>query len=155
MKEYIKELRKLVGHRPIIMNGASVIIFNNEQQVLMLQRSDNQCWCFPGGAMEPGETLYETAVREVYEETGLEIAELELFDIFSGQELYYKYPNGDEVYNVDTVFIARHYKGELRINNESRRAKFFHIEDIPDEISPPVVPVVEKFKQRAWAGRRL
>jgi 8-oxo-dGTP pyrophosphatase MutT (NUDIX family) len=149
MKQYIKDMRKLVGHRPMIVSGASVIIFNAENKVLMLHRSDNDSWCFPGGALELGESLREAAIREVFEETGLEVTELELMDVFSGKDLYYKYPNGDEVYNVDAVFITRQYKGELKINNESRQARFFDIRDIPENISPPVIPVVQELKRRA------
>lgn len=148
MKEYIKNLRDFVGHQPLLLCGASVIIFNTKGQVLMLERTDNKCWCFPGGAVEPGENVRDTAKREVYEETNLIVNSFELFDVFSGENLYYKYPNGDEVYNVDTVFSTNDYMGELKINNESMQAKFFEINDIPNNISPPVIPVVEELKKR-------
>jgi len=68
MKEYMKEMRKLVGTRPIIMCGSSVIIYNPAGEVLMLHRTDNDSWCFPGGAIELGEKLEQTATREVFEE---------------------------------------------------------------------------------------
>ncbi|MCR8632653.1 NUDIX domain-containing protein [Paenibacillus sp. N5-1-1-5] len=119
------------------------MIFNAEGQVLMLLRSDNDCWCFPGGAIELGEKVEDAARREVFEETGLEVIELELYNVFSGEELYYKYPHGDEVYNVDIVYRSSNYKGNLTVNEESRRARFFDLEAIPDNISPPVIPIVQ------------
>ncbi len=86
MTEYIKEMRKLVGQRPIFQCGASLIMFNRSNQDLMLRRTDNNCWCFPGGSLELSENAEETAVREAKEETGLSIniKDLELFNVFSG-----------------------------------------------------------------------
>ena len=146
MTGYMKEMRKLVGQRPIFQCGASVIIFDEEDRVLMLQRTDNNQWCFPGGSLELGECAEDAAIRETKEETGLSISELELFHAFSGEELYYKYPNGDEVYNVDIVFISKKYKGNLIESEESSALCFFSIRDLPKDISPPVIPVVNRLK---------
>jgi len=148
LKEYIKDMRKFVGSRPILMCGASVIIYNPDGQVLMLHRTDNDSWCFPGGAIELGEKVEEAAMREVFEETGLHLMNLELFGVFSGQELYYKYPNGDEVYNVDIVFKSSTYTGNLELNDEGKEIKFFNVDDIPGRISPPVIPVVNEVIRR-------
>ncbi len=68
---YMHELRKQVGSAPLIMVGAAVLIVNHQNELLMLLRTDNGCWGIPGGAMEPGESLEETARRETFEETGL------------------------------------------------------------------------------------
>jgi 8-oxo-dGTP pyrophosphatase MutT (NUDIX family) len=151
MKEYIKELRSLVGSRPLIMCGASVIIYDREGKVLMLHRSDNDCWCFPGGAVEMGEKVEEAAAREVWEEMGLTVGELKLFGVFSGKELYYKYPNGDEVFNVDVVFTCDSYSGEITINSEGKGYRFFEIGSLPREISPPVRPVVDELVKSSRA----
>ena len=148
MKDYIKEMRKLIGTRPLLMCGSSVIIINSEGQVLMLHRSDNDSWCFPGGAVELGEKVEEAANREAYEETGLIVENLKLFGVFSGQELYYKYPHGDEVFNIDIVFTSDSYKGEVTINYESKDLRFFDIDSLPVSISPPVRPVVNELIQR-------
>ncbi|MCM3038684.1 NUDIX hydrolase [Paenibacillus motobuensis] len=149
MKEYMKEVRKLVGTRPIIMCGSSVIINNLAGEVLMLHRTDNDSWCFPGGAVELGEKIEETAAREVFEETGLIVEDLNLFGVFSGEELYYKYPNGDEVYNVDIVYMSDSYKGELRLNDEGKDIRFFKMDELPEKISPPVRPIVEELRKKS------
>jgi len=149
MKEYIKEMRKLVGTRPIIMCGSSVIIYSSAGEVLMLHRTDNDSWCFPGGAVELGEKIEETAAREVFEETGLIVEDLNLFGVFSGEELYYKYPNGDEVYNVDIVHMSDSFKGELRLNDEGKDIRFFKVDELPEKISPPVRPIVEELRKRS------
>ena len=94
---YVQELRLLIGHRPLIIPGAAVLIFNKENCLLMQHRQDNQQWGLIGGSMEIGESLEETARREVLEETSLELCELDWFDLFSGQELIYEYPHGDVI----------------------------------------------------------
>lgn len=64
---YIMDLRKKVGADPLIMVGACVLIFNNENQLLMQLRKDNKCWGLAGGAMELGESLEDVAKREMFE----------------------------------------------------------------------------------------
>jgi hypothetical protein len=86
---YVKELRELVGTRPLILPGAVVIILNKQNEVLLQHRSDSG-WGLPGGLMELGESLEETARREVKEETGLTVGELELMGIFSGNNYFIK-----------------------------------------------------------------
>ncbi|WP_028593420.1 NUDIX hydrolase [Paenibacillus assamensis] len=147
MREYIKEMRQLVGTRPLLLCGASVIVMNKSGHVLMMRRTDNNSWCFPGGAIELGEEVREAAARELFEETGLHAEQLDIFDVFSGERLYYKYPHGDEVYNVDIVFTTTQYSGELTINNENKEARFFPVNELPTPISPPVLPIVETLQK--------
>lgn len=148
MDEYMKELRGLVGSRPILMCGASVVLYNAAGEVLMMHRTDNDSWCFPGGALELGEKVEEAAAREIFEETGLTVDKLKLFGVFSGKDMYYKYPNGDEVYNVDVVFVSNSYHGEIRVSDEGREIRFFAVNELPEKISPPVLPVIEEVKKR-------
>lgn len=148
MTEYVKTMRKLIGHEPLLLCGASIILFNELNQVLMLRRNDNGCWCFPGGAVDLGENTEDSVRRELLEETGLCVEEVSVWGVFSGKELHYTYPNGDEVYIVDVVYSSNKFYGEISIDNESSEYRFFNIEDIPSEISPPVLPVVNELKRR-------
>lgn len=142
------ELRKLVGSRPLMLCGATVVVFDENQRVLMLRRTDNGKWVFPGGSIELGERLEEAARREVFEEAGIRVGELELLNVFSGEAMYYKYPNGDEVYIVDVVYCTREFSGPICINDESSECAFFAVEDIPTDVSPPQQPVVEFLRIR-------
>lgn len=151
---YIQELRNAVGNRPIILVGAAVLILDREKRLLMLKRTDNNMWGIPGGAMEPGESLEETARREVLEETNLKIGRLDLFDIFSGPDFFYQYPNGDQVYNVSAVYVCREIGVETHIVlDEHREHAFFDLQCLPETISPPVKPVLEKFKRTFFDPR--
>ncbi|MBT2705392.1 NUDIX hydrolase [Bacillus sp. ISL-35] len=132
--EYIAELRKLAGHRPLILPGAVVMVFNEKDELLLQLRSDGG-WGLPGGLMELGESLEETARREVMEETGLIIGNLKLEGVFSGADYYLKVANGDELYSVTTVYSTREYDGILEIDeHESVDLKFFHLEHLPKDL---------------------
>ena len=142
--DYLIELRKLVGHRPLLMVGATVFVFDEQNRVLLLMRRDNKCWGPPGGAVEPGEVVEEAAKRETLEETGLEIGELSLFGVFSGKEQFYRYPNGDEVHNVTITYISHIQGGQVRISPEHTDWKYFPLAEIPAKISPPIIPILTK-----------
>lgn len=139
MSNYIMDLRKIVGHRPLLQVGASVIIENAQQQILLQLRTDNHCWSYPGGSVELDEEVEEAAKRELLEETGLIAHELELFGIFSGKDTHYIYPNGDEVSNIDIVYLCQNYSGTIQCQEEEvMELRFFSIEDIPENLSAPV-----------------
>lgn len=139
MSSYIMDLRKIVGHRPLLQVGASVIVEDKEGRILLQLRSDNHCWGYAGGSVELDEDVEEAAKRELFEETGLVAKELTLFGVFSGKDTHYVYPNGDEVSNVDIVYICKDYSGGLLCQEgEVDALKFFPIDQIPDNLSKPI-----------------
>lgn len=134
---YIMDLRKHVGHNPLIMVSACVLILNERKQLLLQKRRDNGFWSYPGGSMELGESFEECAKREVLEETGLECLELTYFTNMSGEKMHYVYPNGDEVYIAEIVFICDKYQGDLKIQkSEALEQRFFDLDKLPNNISP-------------------
>jgi 8-oxo-dGTP pyrophosphatase MutT (NUDIX family) len=144
--EYMLELRRLVGHRPLFMIGTATLIVDDDNRVLMMKRSDDGSWGLPGGGLELGEILEGGARREVREETGLELEEMNLFGVFSGPELFYRYPNRDEIYGVMIVYLAHGWHGIVRLNEEHTEWCWFTAAGIPEKINPLIIPVMEKFK---------
>ena len=136
--DYIKEIRALVGSRPLILPGVAILIFDEHQKKLLMQkRTDNQLWGLTGGFMEPGEKFEETAKRETFEELGIAVSNLSFVSIFSGEEFYYKYPNGDEVYSVIAVYSASYQSESFVLDqNEVSEVKYFPIDELPDHINP-------------------
>lgn len=135
-KNYIKEMRKDVGHAPLMITGCGVIIENDKGEILLQKRRDNGCWAILGGAMEIGEKFTEVAKREVYEEAGIEIGELELFGIYSGEDRIITYPNGDICCGTGIVFKTTVYSGEIQNNTEEAiEHRFFDKSSIPNNIN--------------------
>ena len=146
--DYILQLRQIVGHRPLVVVGAATLIVDAAGRLLLLKRSDNNCWGIPGGGVEPGEFVEAAARREAFEETGLELGEMTLFGVFSGPQLYYVYPNGDETYNVFITYLTRQARGAVRLNDEHTGWGWFAPADFPDpaEFIAPILPIIAQFK---------
>ena len=143
---YVMDMRKKVGHEPIINVGSTILVFNQNNELLLNLRSDTNDWGIPGGGKELNETLEECAIRELKEETNLDINDLELVTVLSGNEYYYKYPNGDEVDCVITLYQARNYSGELNINDEeSTQLKFFSFDNLP-QLESRAESIINKIK---------
>nr|WP_228469213.1 NUDIX hydrolase [Paenibacillus sp. JNUCC-31] len=139
------ELRKLVGSRPLIMAGSCVLVFNEQGHLLLQRRTDSLDWGTLGGSLEPGESLEEAAARELYEEAGLRAGAYKLITVFSGQDMYYKYPHGDEVYNVMAVYEATEIQGEPTVmDDEGLELRYFDLSMPIPEINPFTEYVLKK-----------
>jgi len=147
---YVHELRRLVGPRPLILVGAGVILQDREGAILLQRRSDDGLWGLPGGIMEPGESLEETARRELREEVGLEAGRLALWQVFSGGEMHHLYPNGDEVHFVTAVFVGAAPPQAPRADLvESVEARFFPLHGLPGALGLDRVPIREFCRSQA------
>ncbi len=149
--EYIKTMRRFVGHAPLMICACGCLIFNEKGQVLLQRRSDDALWGNPGGSMDLGETIYETIIREIKEETNLEIKkeDLKIFNIYSGEDQHHIYPNGDEVYFVNIIFETDIYHGVIKSDLESYELKFFDIDNLPSNITEPFKCVAKDLKFKA------
>ena len=143
---YIMDLRKYVGHEPLIGLGATTLVFNDKNEILLNLRSDTNTWGIPGGSMELHETIEETAVRELKEEAGICADKLELVSVLSGDEYYFEYPNGDKMCTVIVLFKVLNYTGEIKVSdNESKQLKFFSLDELPN-MESRAKAIIDKIK---------
>ena len=133
---YIEELRALVGHRRLILAGASCVVRRGDGALLVQQRVYPEGrWCFPGGLMELGESVEDTARREVFEETAIQVGRLKLIGVYSGPNHLCRAANGDEWYVVNTAFAALDWMGEAAVSDaESVRLAWTRPEDMPETL---------------------
>jgi len=119
-----------------ICPGVAVIIFDADKRVLLQKRADVGLWGIPSGHVEPGETLLNAAVREVMEETGLEVRIKRLIGIYSDPaSQVFCYPNGKNVHFVTSCFEAEIVGGALDCTSpESLDVKFFSPSCLPKNI---------------------
>ena len=132
-------LDERICHIPFIQTGAAIIIRNENEQILLQERTDRNKWGLPGGCQDLGEDLRVTAVREAYEETGIKLDpnELELIDTLSGESRKNSYPNGDIVYNNTSLYLAdvsMEDASNLKGDSETKRLQFFNPEDVPENL---------------------
>ncbi|SFK30955.1 NUDIX domain-containing protein, partial [Halobacillus dabanensis] len=107
----------------------------------------NHQWSHPGGAVEIGEAVEDTVKREVFEETGLRVQNLEIFNIYSGESQHYIYPNGDEVYFVNVIYISEEFEGTPTLDqDETKDLQFFDLDSLPP-MTPNNQTILEDLKK--------
>ncbi len=119
----------------LIRPGVSAIILTPDG-VLLQRRSDNGLWGLPGGSVEPGESVSEALVREVREETGLEVAPIRLIGVYSAPSLgqVVTYPDGNVIHYVSSSFECRIVGGTLACGHESLELEWFDPARLPAEM---------------------
>lgn len=104
-----------------LVPSANVVVVNDEGELLMIHRTDNDNWALPGGAMDLGESLIETAVRETKEETGIDCRVTGLVGIYTDPKHVILYTSDNEVrQEFSVVFLAQPTGGHPRPSSETR-----------------------------------
>lgn len=130
MEEYIKRVRRKVGHDALILNYAGCIVFDDKNRLLLQKRADCGKWGFLGGLVEFGESVEEAAIREIKEESGLDVEITSLYGVYS--KYYVEYANGDKAQPIVHVFKANIIGGKLiEHNDETLELKYFEINNLP------------------------
>jgi mutator protein MutT len=137
MSAYMREMRDKIGTDLLMMIGASAVVINAQGEVLLHRRSDNGRWSLPGGAIDPGEQPADAVVREVFEETGVQVLPIRLIGVYGGPDLYFTYPDGNQIAITSVAFLCRPTGGEPRINDdESLEVRYFATGALPDSLLP-------------------
>jgi 8-oxo-dGTP pyrophosphatase MutT (NUDIX family) len=102
-----------------LVPAASAVIANERGEILLQRRSDNGLWALPGGTMDLGENIAQTAIREVHEETGLTIEIDSIVGIYSDPRHLIEYSDGEVRQQFNICFRGRLIAGTLRRSDES------------------------------------
>lgn len=105
--------------------GVFAIILNKDNEILICHRCDYDLWNLPGGQLEKNETVEIGVVREVKEETGLNV----IVERITG--VYTKKDKNEIVFS----FLCKIINGKITLNNEADKIEYFKINDIPNNFS--------------------
>lgn len=128
--------RPLTGMPDRLGVGANAVIFDENGLVLLEKRSDNGFWGLPGGHVEIGESAQDAVVREVLEETGLEVEVSRLVGIYSHPDNFCFVRYGDEAaaHILSAVFECTPTGGSLRLSEESTDLRYHPVDALPDQV---------------------
>lgn len=107
-----------------LIPAASAVVVDDEGRILLHRRSDNDLWSIPGGAMEIGESIAETAVRETREETGLEVRPLYVVAVYSNPHHVVEYADGEVRQQFSVCFACEVVGGAVSPSDESTEVRF-------------------------------
>jgi ADP-ribose pyrophosphatase YjhB (NUDIX family) len=110
--------------------GSSAIVVDRGNRILLQRRSDSGNWALPGGTMDIGETLADSIIREVGEETGFKIKIDRIVGIYSDPGHVFAYDDGEIRQEFNICFAGTITGGSLRVSSESTDVKFFEFVDL-------------------------
>lgn len=131
----------------IILNFSGACITNSKGQILLQKRSaEMESWGLPGGAVEVGESIEETVIREVKEETGLAVKVDNLIGVYP--KYFSTCSNGDKLQSINYLFKCTALNGELTIDNkETFDLKYFDLDNIPELFNQQHKDMISDFIQ--------
>ena len=98
--------------------------------ILLTKRGDNGRWCLPGGQLDSGETVSETCIREVLEETGLAVEVERLIAVYSNPDMLLFYDEDHQYQVISFHFEAIVTGGELGLSDETTDVGYFSLDEI-------------------------
>lgn len=121
----------MVGNNMVMLMSTAVIITNEHNQILLQKRTDNGLWGLPGGLLELDETIEECAIREVKEETNLDIKITKFIGVFVNPLMTWRKQDKAKVFGFG--FVGEVVGGKLHINDEeSLELKYFDQKNMPE-----------------------
>lgn len=116
-----------------LVPATTVVVPDEDGRILLIRRSDNGLWALPGGAMDVGEYLADAAVREVREETGLDVEIVGILGTYTDPRHVIAYDDGEVRQQFAICFEARQIGGELLADgSETKDARFFSAAELAD-----------------------
>jgi mutator protein MutT len=133
-----------------LVPAASAVVTNENGEILMQRRADNDLWALPGGTMDFGETVDQTAVREVREETGYDVEIEDLVGIYTDPRHVIEYTDGEVRQQFNICFAARLIGGAMRGSDESTDVRWV----APDELDALQIHDTTRLRLQHFLERR-
>ncbi|MFQ6229949.1 NUDIX hydrolase [Nocardia sp. NPDC002869] len=125
--------------------AVSALVQDDQGRILLIRRSDNGKYSVPGGGLEAGETVAQAVVREVREETGIEVDVTELVGVFSNPEHVIAYDDGEVRQEFSICFRAQPIGGKLQTSEESLEVEWVRPAELSErDIHPSILLRIRK-----------
>jgi ADP-ribose pyrophosphatase YjhB (NUDIX family) len=132
-----------------IVPSVTAIVPNDSGELLMVHKTDNDLWALPGGGMDLGESMAETVVREVLEETGVRVEVTGVVGIYTNPRHVMAYDDGEVRQQCSVCFTTRVLGGELRTSSETKEVAFVAPSDLDRLIIHPSMRLrIEHYLER-------
>ncbi|WP_328495611.1 NUDIX domain-containing protein [Streptomyces sp. NBC_00414] len=113
-----------------VVPSVTAVVVNDAGDLLMIHRTDNDLWAIPGGGHDVGESIADTVVREVEEETGVKVVVEDIVGVYTNPQHVMAYEDGEVRQQFSICFHARPVGGELRTSSESKEVRWVRLADI-------------------------
>jgi ADP-ribose pyrophosphatase YjhB (NUDIX family) len=127
-KTKIKRGNHVARQGELRLGCSAVLLDPTRSQVLLTRRSDNGLWCLPGGRVDPGESISDSIIREMYEETGLHVQVIRLTGVYSDPNQLVIYPDGKKAHLVILNFLVELVSGDIQQSKETTDIRYFPLD---------------------------
>ncbi|MGW1929333.1 NUDIX hydrolase [Streptomyces sp. NPDC001919] len=115
-----------------VVPSVTVVVRDDEGRLLLIHKTDNELWALPGGGHDIGERISDTAVREVREETGIEVEVDNIVGLYTDPDHVLAYDDGEVRQQFSICFRAHPVGGSLRTSSESKEVRWVNPADLDD-----------------------
>ncbi|QLY39640.1 NUDIX domain-containing protein [Hujiaoplasma nucleasis] len=141
---YIKDIRDKVSDDWLILNASAVVIVNDKNQILLQKRADNGLWGLPGGLLELEDSISQCAIREVKEETNLDIELSRFIGVFNNPFMRWRQRDCARV--ISYAFLGKVIGSSLKVNDhESLELRYFNYYDLPIIHSIDTLEIIQAY----------
>lgn len=119
--------------------GACAVILDENNRIFLHKRSDSDAWALPGGTMKLGESISECCLREISEETNLNVSIKRLIGVYTSPKCIFDFGNGKIFQSFVVAFFCNVISGEVKLNDESSEYGWFGQEEIKSLNTLPFV----------------
>jgi ADP-ribose pyrophosphatase YjhB (NUDIX family) len=113
-----------------LVPSVTAIVPNEHGAILLVHKTDNDLWALPGGGMDVGESMADAVVREVKEETGIDVEVTGLVGIYSNPKHVMAYDDGEVRQQCSICFTTRMLGGQLATSSETKEVRFMGPADL-------------------------
>lgn len=113
-----------------VVPSTTAVVVDEHNRIVLVHRRDNDLWALPGGGMDLGESIVDCAVREVKEETGLDVEVTGLIGVYTNPHHVMAYDDGEVRQQFSLCFTTRLLGGDLHTDSESSEVAWTPVADL-------------------------